>query len=1445
MTFKHLSIRSFLLLLGCLLISSTVALQAQVIKPSVSGEIAKGGSHGVDIPTGTLNYSLPLLSIGKNGYTIPITLSYTGGRGIKVDDHEGRAGIGWQLGAGGFVSRTIRGRYPDDKNSESCAHYWLNRTPGDRDRSEDIHNRILDGESDIFNASFGGQSVSFIIRYNKDQKKYEPIPLKYTNLRIELFALLNNETQTDEIIAIQITDASGILYTFHDLEYTENAIVKEGNKIEPEILSRYISIWHLSTIQTPSNEGFTFRYAKVPAEIREAKSKLIYHYGKPLVEHARYVSLPSSENSYFSHVDMMELEDRHNTRIQQQLDKISSASQIVQFYGDTPERNQQRMDLEKGLSEIVKKGAEVIRDIEKQQELANSHQNEQSLQSRIDFLGLVTNYASVREILNIINPINHQYPHLNSPYLEWHQQYDKLIHTKEEETTTIAIYHPLILESIFSVNSEIIFEATSATPESFNLSSSNRLRSQKYTTITLKKNNVVFKVVHLHYSFTPHEPQLLKSVEFESVAEKRHYSYQFDYFHENKNPNFAEEHHRKDDFDLYGYYNNLARSGSYDDLMLTHLLYESTKPVIDYNKYNSIYSIDPDFIKTFSLKKVTLPYGGSVSFDYEPNSILISQDYPANYNFQQVLFAGIRIKEIKIDNGQGSIQSQTYKYLSAEGTSSGYIDPSAPITISETVTYQPYTSSAGFWGSPIRNDDYFNDRIEYWRRFQSDYTRFVGKSGNNGVWYSQVEVSTPNNGKEVYCYPKGSWLTTNIRNWVDVGDLLLHKMVYDESGKLQLAEKYTYNVSPNIFYTIDEASPLKKYLFKNSGGSSEWILNHAAYRFYRKYDEINEWVEGYKNTDIMIARYYNHGIVTNPCQENFLLNYIPRNNMLVPDNTYGIAVRQAISLHNRQIYTYSVSVVFSGNPYQFDVSSISTPAVKTEERYWYDIASLQMPTRVEKQESDGSITTQKIKYPASYQLPESHPISTLKQQNQIQVPIETQVWKTDEKGSRIVSASIQDFEIITQTTSGFFIAPIRTYQSTWNEPLLGGSTSFNETLDQTQEFTSVLHDDPSLWLQTMTYVYTHMGSCMKKYSDKSYTGIVNISYFDDYDNIDTEVTTTVENTKNFDFSLLSSTVGQKTQIMGIIKQNTYSSLTVKCTGIYKNGTQASHLFTIPAKKGALTLLRQELDYTKFPDYASLDHVRIDEILEYPWGSGQNKSNVIALCLIPKEGQYKKYIYDDYKVNLKYSFTNAGELYTYDYDEFNELKQIKDQNGDPIKTYNYAFAQSTTPTVYYNTPVCSGYITQCQLGEEGSYNSFCVTAGKFSSTISQADAQRKAKEYVNAGLNSQNGNDYCVGIMTFMNEITVNNGDFYSDNIDIEVWAKNCYTIELSSNAKWLSVPYRINTQRTNYYDQATFTVGFTPNTDDMSREAIITLKTSIGLINITKTITVYQKGINH
>ena len=229
--------------------------------------------------SGTPSISLPIYSVRQGDLTVPITLNYHGG--IRVDELEGNAGIGWTLSAGGCVSRTVNGLPDDISNTHSNARGLLSLNSTDKSLRSRImakradydiqdHNHyvsdlswiatmgvdyirgIIDMANDIF--SVNGLGLSGIFAYN-DSKSI--VFQGDTNIKIE-----PNYVTAAYPLQFVITDKSGTEYYFSRREMTKYEF-KYGyaNNPQQDDSTYYASAWHITKIKSISNDSILFNYA--------------------------------------------------------------------------------------------------------------------------------------------------------------------------------------------------------------------------------------------------------------------------------------------------------------------------------------------------------------------------------------------------------------------------------------------------------------------------------------------------------------------------------------------------------------------------------------------------------------------------------------------------------------------------------------------------------------------------------------------------------------------------------------------------------------------------------------------------------------------------------------------------------------------------------------------------------------------------------------------------------------------------------------------------------------------------------------------------------------------------------------------------------------------------------------------------------------------------------
>ncbi|WP_346320281.1 hypothetical protein [Chitinophaga sp. YIM B06452] len=161
--------------------------------------------------TGIPPIDIPLHTVTRQGQTIPIALSYNAG-GIKVEEIASSVGLGWNLMAGGTITR-IKNGLPDETTTNGYLDCSIKPHMFDYSRwhMELYSGGGLDLEPDLFMFTFNGRSGRFAFDINRNihlldqQKDFIVKPLWQTNL----------PSPSDSLFAgFTITDDKGITYYF-------------------------------------------------------------------------------------------------------------------------------------------------------------------------------------------------------------------------------------------------------------------------------------------------------------------------------------------------------------------------------------------------------------------------------------------------------------------------------------------------------------------------------------------------------------------------------------------------------------------------------------------------------------------------------------------------------------------------------------------------------------------------------------------------------------------------------------------------------------------------------------------------------------------------------------------------------------------------------------------------------------------------------------------------------------------------------------------------------------------------------------------------------------------------------------------------------------------------------------------------------------------------------
>jgi hypothetical protein len=250
---------------------------------------AQDASVSVDNFTGSANIYVPLCKLKSGEVTMPISLYYYGG-GVKVKETEGSAGIGWNLMAGGQISRVVKG-IPDDQNWDN-AHIartgWLYNNNGNlvnsfliandnnpstcTDGTSDLNflntnfSNYSDTEPDVFYVNVPGINCQMI--FDKDHN-FKTIP--YKDIKVSYTTDNSNSALNffGRITSFTITSDQGIKYWFNAIETTDR---QASTSLSPPVayFSReyeqyrnginFVSAWKLTSITDLNNNVISISY---------------------------------------------------------------------------------------------------------------------------------------------------------------------------------------------------------------------------------------------------------------------------------------------------------------------------------------------------------------------------------------------------------------------------------------------------------------------------------------------------------------------------------------------------------------------------------------------------------------------------------------------------------------------------------------------------------------------------------------------------------------------------------------------------------------------------------------------------------------------------------------------------------------------------------------------------------------------------------------------------------------------------------------------------------------------------------------------------------------------------------------------------------------------------------------------------------------------------------
>jgi hypothetical protein len=285
-----------------------LSLQAQA-QQSTASDIAKKpvrsslGENNIAVGansfTGALTLDVPLYDAKFRDFTIPVSLTYTGGQGIKPDVIPGSYGNGWDLQFGGYITKIVNGldvsiragntplpQVPptDDPNWSGQAvmdeHYKRMDLFYSTNGSEDVYSFNFLGHSGTFFTDYdgsvkvqsnGGESFEIVKGQNRTHVSASIFPLEDQQFsgQGEYSSPYNRQGQSIAVFldGFTLKDKKGITYTFgkndNSIEFTRvaykgldyDAAIAMGKNIIPRK-------WMLTKIAFPNGEEINYMYTR-------------------------------------------------------------------------------------------------------------------------------------------------------------------------------------------------------------------------------------------------------------------------------------------------------------------------------------------------------------------------------------------------------------------------------------------------------------------------------------------------------------------------------------------------------------------------------------------------------------------------------------------------------------------------------------------------------------------------------------------------------------------------------------------------------------------------------------------------------------------------------------------------------------------------------------------------------------------------------------------------------------------------------------------------------------------------------------------------------------------------------------------------------------------------------------------------------------------------------
>jgi hypothetical protein len=192
-------------------------------------------SSGVNEFTGSINYSFNFYPLVVDGQSFPISIGYSS-NGVKVDEYASSVGLGWNLSAGGSITKITRGL--DDMEPGKGYHV----ISGSLITPENIYNGIADGEKDYYVFSAFGFGGTFY--YDETTATYKPLAGEKISIEWQ---------PTPQVFIIRDDAGNAYHFTLRETIYTYSGTLSN-------LVNTQQGNWFLTKVVLASKKEITLAY---------------------------------------------------------------------------------------------------------------------------------------------------------------------------------------------------------------------------------------------------------------------------------------------------------------------------------------------------------------------------------------------------------------------------------------------------------------------------------------------------------------------------------------------------------------------------------------------------------------------------------------------------------------------------------------------------------------------------------------------------------------------------------------------------------------------------------------------------------------------------------------------------------------------------------------------------------------------------------------------------------------------------------------------------------------------------------------------------------------------------------------------------------------------------------------------------------------------------------